>query len=185
MPLHISAVQGSCHSMAISVFEPIAEMPDVFLCCMQQAGGVSVDENSMQLSGYVLQQEVRFHSRLTCCISCSFFFITGTSSSWVCGFIIFFLTLIISWYSQYIFWFVDLYCNWRLNSDHVSHDVKKHFRVVFSLHVQKMARTPGVIYCLHSCTRIRYTVLAVIENLGLVRYEILKNYSSYWMWTMS
>jgi hypothetical protein len=48
-----------------------------------------------------------------------------------------------------------------------------------------MARIPGVIYCLHSCTRIRYTVLAVIENLGLVRYEILKNYSSYWMWTMS
>jgi hypothetical protein len=55
------------------VFEPVAEMPDVFLCCRQQAGGVSVDENSMQLSGYVLQQEMRFHSRLTRCISCSFF----------------------------------------------------------------------------------------------------------------
>jgi hypothetical protein len=42
-------------------------------CCRQQAGGVSVDENSMQLSGYILQQEVRFHSRLMRCISCSFF----------------------------------------------------------------------------------------------------------------
>jgi hypothetical protein len=80
-----------CHSVATSVFEPVghgqqfAEMPDVFLCCRQQAGGVSVDENSMQLSGYVLQQEVRFHSRHTRRISCSLFDNWYTSSELILG----------------------------------------------------------------------------------------------------
>jgi hypothetical protein len=45
MLLHISTVPGSCHSVAISVFEPDAEMPDVFL--LQAAGGWRISRREL------------------------------------------------------------------------------------------------------------------------------------------
>jgi hypothetical protein len=131
MLLHISAVPGSCHSVAISVFEPVAEMPDVFVAGSRWLFPCLSLLLRCQMSFSVAgSRRVAYQSTRTLCSLVDMFFnrrwgfipvshavfpvvffITGTSSSWVCGFINFFLTLLISCYSQYIFWFIGLYCN--------------------------------------------------------------------------
>ncbi|OEL12685.1 Methionine aminopeptidase 1D, chloroplastic/mitochondrial [Dichanthelium oligosanthes] len=62
-----------CHSVAVPVFQrvgPGQQFAEMAISCREQVGGVSGDENAMQLGGYPLQQEVSFHSHRTRRISC-------------------------------------------------------------------------------------------------------------------